>query len=69
MCLLLFVVVNADEKQFICVLDHLIRILLTLDLADSSIRILIVFEFQHNGGRIDILPWDEYNICKALTRG
>lgn len=41
----LFVVVDADEKDIACVLLELGWVVLALDLVDSSIGFLVVFQF------------------------
>ena len=66
MLLLLLIVVNAYKQQIACIIGNPGRILLPSNLIDSRISILVVFQFQHNGGRIHVLPRNEHNIGKAF---
>ena len=47
---LLLVVVDAHEEEVVGVLCHLGGILLLLDLVDGAVRILVVFQFEDDGG-------------------
>ena len=61
------VVGDAHEQQVVGVLGDLRGILLALDLLDSGVNGLIVFQLDDEGWRIDILARDEHQVSKALT--
>ena len=67
--LLLLVVVDAYKQQVVGVLRYLGGIFLTLNLIDSGICILVVFQFHHHGGLIDMLPRNEDQVGKTEDTG
>ena len=62
------VIVDAHQQQIVSILRHLIGILLTFDLRDGRIGIPVIFQFDDDGGRDDVLSGDEHQVGKALTR-
>ena len=68
MCLGLAVIVDAHEQEVVSVLCHLRRILLTPDLVDGGIGILVKLQFHDDGGAIDILSRYEDDVGKAPAR-
>ena len=67
MLLLLLVVVNAYKQQIISIISNLGRILLPFNLTDRRISILVIFQFQHNGRRINMLSGNQHNVSKAFS--
>ena len=65
---LLFVVVDAHEQQVAGVLPQFVGVLLALDLADGTVRILVVLQFDDQCWLIHILAWDKHQVCIAFTR-
>ena len=66
MCLLLLVVVDAHEEQFAGVLRHLGGVLLAVDLVDGGVGVLVVFQFQDDGGGFDILAGQQHEVGKPF---
>jgi len=61
------VIVDAHQQQIVSILRHLIGILLTFDLRDGRIGIPVIFQFDDDGGRDDVLSGDEHQVGKAET--
>ena len=68
MGLLLTVVVDAHKKEVAGVLRHFGGILATENLVDGGVGIAVVFQLQDDGGRIDILSWNEHEVGESLAR-
>ena len=67
--LLLLVIVNTYKQQIVRIFCNFRRILFSLDLTDGRISIVVVFQFQHDGRRINVLAWNQHDIRKSLPTG
>ena len=63
------VIVDAYQQQTVSILSHLGRVLLAQNLGDSRVGILVILQFDDDGGRVDILTGNQHQIGKALARG
>jgi len=62
----LAVVVDAYEQQAVGIVLQLGGVLPALNLVDGGIGILIKFQLQHDGGRVDVLARNEHQDSRAL---
>lgn len=60
---------NPHKQQIISILRHFGRILLAFNLLYGGVNGLVVFQFDDDGGRIDVLTRDEHQVCDALAYG
>ena len=67
MGLCLLVVVDVHKEEVVGVLRHFCRVLLAENLVDGGFGVLVVFQFQNDGGGVDVLAWDEHQIGKTLA--
>ena len=63
----LLVVVDTHEQEVASVLSHFGGVLLSLDLFNGTVGILVVFQFEDDGGRINVLARDEHEVGKPLA--
>jgi hypothetical protein len=47
------VIVDAYQQQTVSILSHLGRVLLAQNLGDSRVGILVILQFDDDGGRVD----------------
>ena len=64
-CFLFLVIVDTHQQYLTSILCHLFRILLAEYLVDGGIRVLVVFQFQHDGWRHHVLTRDEHDVGKS----
>ena len=61
------IVVDSNENEVVCVLCNLGSVSLSLDLIYGTVGVLVVFQFDDEGGRIYILSGNEHKVGKSLA--
>ena len=67
MLLCVALVCDTHKQQIVGVLRHLGGVLPALNLLDGGVNGLVVFQFDDNGRRLNILTGDEYQVGEALA--
>ena len=61
------VIVDAHQNHFPEISLERVPIILTLNLVDSRIGILIVFQFEYNSRQVNVSVRYHYDICEAFA--
>ena len=61
------VIVDAHQNHFPEISLERVPIILTLNLVDSRIGILIVFQFEYNSRQVNVSVGYHYDICEAFA--
>ena len=69
MFLRFLVVIDAYEEKIVCIFKYFALILLAMNLLNSSVCILVIFQFDNHCRFVAEFAWEEYKVSKALATG